>query len=71
MNIYLHELKAYRKSTIIWSCSLVLLIILFLSMFPSFSKDATDVKKLLEGYPEAFRKAIGLSLDPLFTILGF
>jgi len=71
MNIYLHELKAYRKSTIIWSCSLVLLIILFLSMFPSFSKDATDVKKLLEGYPEAFRKAIGLSLDTLFTLLGF
>ena len=71
MNIYLHELKAYRKSTIIWSCSLVLLIILFLSMFPSFSKDATDVKKLIEGYPEAFRKAIGLSLDTLFTLLGF
>ena len=71
MNMYLHELKAYRKSTIIWTLSLVLMIILFLSMFPTFSKDAADVKKLLEGYPEALRKAIGLSLDTFFTLLGF
>ena len=71
MNIYLHELKAYRKSTTIWTCSLVLLIILCLSMFPSFAKDALDVKKLLEGYPEVLKKALGLSLDTLFTLLGF
>ena len=71
MNMYLHELKAYRKSTIIWTTSLVLIIILFLSMFPAFSKDTADFKKLLEGYPEALRKAIGLSLDNVFTLLGF
>jgi ABC-2 type transport system permease protein len=40
-------------------------------MYPSFSSDAADVKKLLEGYPEALRKAIGLSLGSFFTILGF
>lgn len=71
MNMYLHELKAYRKSTIIWSLSLVIMIILFLSLFPAFSKDAEDVKKLLEGYPEGLRKAIGLSLDTFFSLLGF
>ena len=71
MNMYLHELKAYRKSTIIWTCCLVLIIILFFSLFPGISKDATDFKKLLEGYPEALRKAIGLSFDTFFTLLGF
>ena len=71
MNMYLHELKAYRKSTIIWTCSLVLLTILFLSMYPAISKDAADFKKLLEGYPEALKKAIGLSIDGFFTLLGF
>ena len=69
MNMYLHELKAYRKSTIIWTCCLVLIIILFLSMFPGISKDATDFKKLLEGYPDALRKAIGLSFDNFFANL--
>lgn len=71
MNIFLHELRAYRKSTIIWSLSLIALIILFMSMFPAFAKDAEEFKKLLEGYPEPVRKALGMELDSLFTILGF
>lgn len=71
MNIFMHELKAYRKSTIIWTISLIAVFALFMSMFPAFSKDADEFKKLLEGYPEALRKAIGLNLGNLFTILGF
>jgi ABC-2 type transport system permease protein len=71
MNIFLYELKAYRKSTIIWTLSLLALVGLFLAMFPSFSKDAEEFKKLLEGYPEAVRKAIGLDMDHFFSILGF
>ncbi|MBC8062759.1 MAG: ABC transporter permease subunit [Clostridiaceae bacterium] len=71
MNIYLHELKAYRKSTIIWTCSLVLIVILFMSMFSSISQNATDFEKTLQGIPEAAQKAIGLSLDTFFSLLGF
>ncbi|MEH7436128.1 ABC transporter permease subunit [Neobacillus drentensis] len=71
MNIYFHELKAYRKSTIIWSVSLILVTLLFMSMFPAFASDAEEFKKLLEGYPEGVRKAIGLNLENLFSILGF
>lgn len=71
MNMFLHELKAYRKSTIVWSISLVALVALFLSMFPSFSKDAEEFKQLLEGFPVELRKAIGLSVDSIATLLGF
>ena len=71
MNIFFHELKAYRKSTIIWTVSLVIVVILFMSMFPSFAKDAEEFKKLLEGYPEAVRKAFGIELGNFFTILGY
>jgi ABC-2 type transport system permease protein len=71
MNIFLHELKAYRKSTMIWTLSLVALAVLFLSMFPSFSKDAEEFKKLLEGFPVELRKAIGLSVDSIATLVGF
>ncbi|MEH7415974.1 ABC transporter permease subunit [Neobacillus drentensis] len=71
MNIFFHELKAYRKSTIIWTFSLIIVALLFLSMFPSFAKDADEFKKLLAGYPLAMRKAIGLNLENIFTILGF
>ncbi|MEJ9210600.1 ABC transporter permease subunit [Bacillus smithii] len=71
MNMFLYELKAYRKSTIIWTLSLVALIAFFLSMFPSISKDAEEFKKLIEGYPASVRKAIGLNVENVFSILGF
>lgn len=71
MNMFLHELKAYRKSTFIWTLSLVALVMLFLSMFPAFSKDAEEFRKLLEGFPIELRKAIGLSVDTIATLIGF
>lgn len=71
MNIFMHELKAYRKSTFIWSISLVMIVVLFMSIFPTFAKDAEEFTKLLEGYPEAVRKAFGLNMETLFSILGF
>ena len=71
MNMFLHELKAYRKSTLLWTLSLAILIILFLSIFPVFSQNAEEMKKLLEGYPEGIRKALGISIDSFTTLLGF
>ena len=71
MNMFLHELKAYRKSTIIWTCSLVGLIIMFLPIFPVSQMILKEFKNLLEGYPEAVRKAFGLTLDSFSSILGF
>ncbi|GHH98028.1 ABC transporter permease subunit [Neobacillus kokaensis] len=71
MNMFLHELKAYRKSTIIWAFSLVAILVLFMSMFPGLTRDAADFKKLLEGYPEGVRKAFGISLESITSLLGF
>ncbi len=71
MNIYMHELRAYRNSTIIWSISLAAIVVLFMSMFPTFSRDIEDFTKLMEGFPEAVRQALGLEIESLGTILGF
>ncbi|QCJ45387.1 ABC transporter permease [Bacillus sp. S3] len=71
MNIFIHEMKAYRKSTIVWSISLIMLIILFMSFYVSFSKDAAEFTKILTSYPEAIRQAFGINLDQFFSILGF
>ena len=71
MNMFLHELKAYRKSTIIWTCSLITLVILFLSMFPAFSKEAEAFKEIMKGFPEPVRKAMGFSVDSMSSVLGF
>lgn len=71
MNIFRHELQAYRKSTIIWSISLVLIIVLFMSFYSSFAKDAEEFINLLQNYPESIRQAFGINLDTFFSILGF
>ena len=71
MNIFLHELKANRKSTIIWTLSLVAVVVLFMALFPSIAKDSDAFKKVLENYPEALRKAIGLSIESITSLLGF
>lgn len=71
MNIFHHELKAYRKPTLIWSLSLVLLMVFFMSMFPAFTKDTDDLLTLLESYPESVRKALGVSLESITSLLGF
>ncbi|TGE38536.1 ABC transporter permease [Desulfosporosinus fructosivorans] len=71
MNMFLHELNAYRKSTVIWTISLAVIVILFLVMFPAFSSNAEELKKLLESLPLALRNAIGLSLDNIGSLLGF
>ena len=71
MNIFMHELRAYRKSTIIWTISLIMIVLLFMSFYSSFAKDAAEFTKIMEGYPEAIRNLLGVNLGNLFTILGF
>jgi ABC-2 type transport system permease protein len=71
MNVFIHELKSYRKSTIIWTLSLCALAVIFLLMYPAFTKDVAASRKALAGLPPVFREAVGISLANFFTIFGF
>lgn len=71
MNIYLHELKSLRKSTVIWTCVIIALAAIYLSVYPGMAKDAADFKKLLAGYPAPVRAMLGINLDYITSILGF
>ncbi|MCX7922068.1 MAG: ABC transporter permease [Clostridia bacterium] len=71
MNIYLQELRAYRRFTIIWTVSLVGLVLLYLSMYPAIGKDAESFIKVLEGYPKEVREALGMHLESITSLLGF
>lgn len=71
MNIFWHELKTYRKSIVVWTVSLSLLVMMFLSLFPAFSSDVDSSMKLLQNLPVQLRDALGISLSDFFTIFGF
>jgi ABC-2 type transport system permease protein len=71
MNMYLHELKSLRKTTIIWLCAIIAIAALYLSLFSGIAKDAAGFKSLLGGYPPAVRAMLGVSLDTITSLLGF
>ena len=71
MNMYLHELKSLRKTTIIWTCAIIALAVIYFSVYTGIAKDAADFKALLSGYPASIRAMLGISLDNITTILGF
>lgn len=71
MNMFLHEMKAFRKFTITWTLALVGSVVLLLSMFPTISGEAEEFKKIMEGFPEAIRMALGLYVENIGSILGF
>ena len=71
MNIFYHELKAYRRSTIIWTAALCLTSIFFLSMFPAFYSNARVLNEVFASLSQMVRDAIGLSPDMISSLLGF
>lgn len=71
MNIFRHELRSYRRSTIIWTASLAVLIFLFMSLFPAFTQDVAETRKLFGSLPPAVMNALGIQMDTFFTIYGF
>jgi ABC-2 type transport system permease protein len=71
MNIYLHELRSYRKNTIIWIAALCAGTLFLFSMFPAFSSNAGAVNDVLKNYPLVVQKAFGLSMDMIGSVPGF
>lgn len=71
MNIFLHELKAYLKSAIIWACSLAALAVMFISIFSSAAGDIEAYKNILSNMPEVTRKILSIYIDSISTLEGF
>lgn len=71
MNIFRHELRSYRKSTIAWVISYTFLLFVFMLIYPTFTKDIGASQKIIEGLPTAVKSALEIDLKNFFTITGF
>lgn len=71
MNVFLRELSAYRKSTIIWCASLSAILVVFMALYPAFTTDVAALKEVLGQFPEALRDALNISMSSFFTVYGF
>jgi beta-exotoxin I transport system permease protein len=72
MNVFLREIRAYRKSTLIWAASLGGLVLMFMGgMLPAFTRDVEASKNLIGQLPEAVRAAFNIQVATFFTVYGF
>jgi len=47
MNIFLHELRAYRRSVIIWACSMAAVAVMYIFIFSGLSSDIEAFKDVI------------------------
>jgi ABC-2 type transport system permease protein len=71
MNIFLHELKAYRQSVVVWAISMAALATMFIFIFSSAAEDIESIKDVLQSMPEAMRAMLGIYVDNISTLEGF
>jgi ABC-2 type transport system permease protein len=71
MNIFRQELKMYLRSVVTWSAAIVVLILVFTSLFPSFAGQAASLNEAMANFPPQLRAAFGLNGVDLSTVLGF
>lgn len=60
-----------RWSTIIWIAALAGVVLMYLSIYPTFAHDANLTKTLFDNFPPAFKAAFSIDVDTLLSFLGF
>ncbi len=71
MNVFWQELKMMKNLMIVWVIVLVALVLVYISLYPAFSRDVETVKSLFTNIPPAIRDAVHLSDQAFLTFLGF
>lgn len=70
-NIYLHELRSRVRSVINWSLGVMLIALVYLSIFPAFASQSALINDMLENFPPEFLAAFGMNGVDLSTVLGY
>jgi len=71
MNIFSYELKAYRRSSIIWACAMTLLAVLYIFLFKELGPDIESFMTFLNNMPDAIKKSFNILIDSIATLEGF
>ncbi len=71
MNIFSQEFKMNLRSVFTWSLAVAAMILVFVSLFSSFAKDAALLSEMMDNFPEQLLAAFGMTGLDVSTILGF
>jgi len=71
MNVYLREMKAHRKSLILWSFGVFLLIVTGMAKFAGYESSGQSINDLVSHMPKALQSLLGMGAFDLSTAKGF
>lgn len=60
---FVTDFRKHKTSTIVMAITGTLLLLLYISLFPSLQKQAQSFSELLSHYPQGFIKAFGINTD--------
>lgn len=71
MNIYRQELRAFTRSTIGWTTSLVGTLVISLVIYPSFAQDTALLLRIIKGFGDQAGRALGLDMLQILGVTGY
>jgi ABC-2 type transport system permease protein len=71
MLIFKRELRAHRKSLILWSAAILLVIVSALGKYSTAVASGQSINALFDQIPEAIKAVLGMGNFDLSTISGF
>ena len=72
MNIYLRELKAHRKSVVLWSLFIFVFVIMGMQKYASMNAaGAEEFIKIMDELPKSIKAAFGMNKLDVTTLMGY
>ncbi len=71
MNIFLREIKAYRKSIIFWSIGIILLIASGMAKYEATASNGQSINEVFAGMPQSFQTIFGTASFDLSKASGY
>ncbi len=71
MNIFLHELRTYRKTVLIWTLSLSALSVLYVFLYNAVLPDIDSFKIVMNSMPDVVKKMLSIYVDSIADLEGF
>lgn len=71
MNIFLRELRAHRKSIIIWSIAILFMVLSGMAKYSAYAESGQSMNELLSQIPKSIKAVLGMGDFDLTTVSGF
>ena len=71
MNIFLKELKSYRKSLIFWSIGVFLMVASGMAKYEAYSSSGQSINDLIADLPKSMKAVMGFGVVDLSKISGY